>query len=251
LFDRLEFPQVNPLTAALGVGNIVLYAACYTPLKQMHPINTWVGAIVGAIPPLMGWTAATGSIDPGGMFLAGVLYFWQLPHFMSLAWMCKEDYARGGHRMISLLDTSGRRTAAVALRNSLAMVPLGLCAVHLGVAHSPFIYESVALSLVFALSASAFYTRPSQQVRCQQSLALSAEKVLLRPRGAKAALACPFAGCAVLQLLLQSAGCPSVCLVLSIVCACRRRGCCSACPSCTCPFTSRSSRCTALQTMAP
>ena len=153
------------MTAALGVGNIALYAAVYTPLKQLHPINTWVGAIVGAIPPLMGWAAATGSIDPGGCFLAAVLYFWQLPHFMSLAWMCREDYTRGGHQMISKLDATGRRTAGVALRNALALVPLGLCAVNLGVVKPPFVYESVGLSLVLALSASAFYTRPSQQVR--------------------------------------------------------------------------------------
>ena len=155
--------QANPLTAALGIGNLLLYAAIYTPLKQVHPINTWVGAIVGAIPPLMGWAAATGSLDPGAWYLAAVLYLWQLPHFMALAWMCREDYARGGHRMISLLDTTGRRTAGVALRNALALVPLGFCAVNLGIAHTAFIYESVGLSLVFALSASAFYTRPTQQ----------------------------------------------------------------------------------------
>lgn len=156
--------QVNPLTAGLGIGNLVLYAAVYTPLKQMHPINTWVGAIVGALPPLMGWTAATGSIDPGGCFLAAVLYFWQLPHFMALAWLCKEDYARGGYRMISLTDASGRRTAAVALRNALYMVPLGLAAINVGVVAPPFFYESVGLSVLLALSASAFYSRPSQQV---------------------------------------------------------------------------------------
>jgi heme o synthase len=156
--------QVNPLTAALGVGNIVLYAAIYTPLKQVHPFNTWVGAIVGAVPPLMGWAAATSSLDPGAFFLAGLLYFWQLPHFMALAWLCKEDYARGGFQMISLKDVTGRRTAGVALRNALYMVPLGLAAVNLGIVETPFFYESFVLSGVYALSASAFYTRPSQQV---------------------------------------------------------------------------------------
>ena len=157
--------QVNPLTAALGAGNIALYAAVYTPLKQLHPLNTWVGALVGAVPPLMGWTAATNSVDPGAFFMAGILYLWQLPHFMALAWMCKEDYIRGGYRMLSFADPSGRRTAGVALRNALAMVPLGLAAVHLDLVHSPFVYESVALSGAFALSASAFYARPCQQVR--------------------------------------------------------------------------------------
>jgi heme o synthase len=156
--------QVNLSTAALGAGNIGLYTAIYTPLKQIHPLNTWVGAIVGAIPPLMGWTAVTNSLDPGALFLGGVLYLWQLPHFMSLAWMCKTDYIKGGYKMLSFLDQSGRRTAGVALRNALAMIPIGLAAVHLGLTNNAFAYESVALSGLFALTASAFYMRPCQQV---------------------------------------------------------------------------------------
>lgn len=67
----------------------MLYAAVYTPLKQLHPVNTWVGALVGAVPPVMGWTAATGVLDPGAALLGAVVYFWQLPHFMALAWLCK------------------------------------------------------------------------------------------------------------------------------------------------------------------
>lgn len=157
--------QTNALTAGLGVANIALYASIYTPLKQIHPINTWVGAVVGAVPPLMGWAAATGSIDPGAAFMAAVLYFWQLPHFMALAWLCKDDYARGGHRMLSLLDTTGSRTSGVALRNALYLVPLGFAAVSAGLVHPAFTYESVGLSFVLALSASVFYTTPTAQVR--------------------------------------------------------------------------------------
>jgi heme o synthase len=156
--------QVNALTAGLGVANIALYASIYTPLKQIHPINTWIGAVVGAVPPLMGWAAATGSLDPGAAFLAAVLYFWQLPHFMALAWLCKDDYARGGHRMISLFDPTGKRTAGVALRNALYLVPLGFAAVSAGLVHAAFTYESVGLSYVLALSASVFYSRPTAQV---------------------------------------------------------------------------------------
>eukprot|EP00892_Ulva_mutabilis_P004710 jgi/Ulvmu1/2610/UM014_0061.1 len=156
--------QTNALTAGLGVANIALYASIYTPLKRLHPINTWVGAVVGAVPPLMGWAAASGSIEPGAAFLAAVLYFWQMPHFMALAWMCKDDYARGGHRMISLLDCTGRRTAGVALRNALYLIPLGVAATSYGLVSAPFAYESVAVSGLFALSASAFFSKPSQQV---------------------------------------------------------------------------------------
>lgn len=162
--------QTNALTAGLGVANIALYASIYTPLKQLHPVNTWVGAVVGAIPPLMGWAAASGTLDPAAGFMAAVLYFWQLPHFMALAWLCKDDYARGGHRMISMFDRTGRRTAGVALRNAIYMVPLGLAAVSMGLFHPAFTYESVGLSMMLALSASAFYTKPAQQVRIQACL---------------------------------------------------------------------------------
>lgn len=155
--------QTNAITAGLGVANIALYASIYTPLKRIHPINTWVGAVVGAVPPLMGWAAASGSIEPGAMFLAAVLYFWQMPHFMALAWMCKEDYARGGHRMLSLADRTGRRTAGVAVRNALYLIPLGIMATSQGLVGPAFAYESVAVSGMFALSASAFLSKPSQQ----------------------------------------------------------------------------------------
>jgi heme o synthase len=157
--------QVNGLTAALGAGNIALYGAVYTPLKQIHPINTWVGAIVGAIPPVMGWTGATGSLDPGAAVLGAVLYLWQLPHFMALAWLCKDDYARGGYRMLSLMDATGRRTAGVALRNALYLVPIGVIAASHSAVTAPFVYESVALSGLLALSASVFYARPNKSVR--------------------------------------------------------------------------------------
>ncbi|KAL4691711.1 hypothetical protein H8957_017303, partial [Semnopithecus entellus] len=86
---------VNPLTGALGLFNIFLYTCCYTPLKRISIVNTWVGAVVGAIPPVMGWTAATGSLDAGAFLLGGILYSWQFPHFNALSWGLREDYSRG------------------------------------------------------------------------------------------------------------------------------------------------------------
>ncbi|CAI5515205.1 unnamed protein product [Closterium sp. Naga37s-1] len=121
--------QTNSMTAGLGAANIALYAGVYTPLKQLHIANTWVGAVVGAIPPLMGWAAASGGLDAGAAVLAGALYLWQMPHFLALAWLCRKDYAAGGYRMLSLADPTGRRTAAAALRNCCYMLPLGLAAV--------------------------------------------------------------------------------------------------------------------------
>ena len=99
------FSQVNPTAGFLAFGNIILYALIYTPLKQKHPINTWVGAIVGAIPPLIGWTAATGGeIDAGGYVLGSLLFLWQIPHFMSLSYMLKDDYRV--HNPLLLLSLS-------------------------------------------------------------------------------------------------------------------------------------------------
>ena len=104
--------QVNATAAALGAGNIALYAAVYTPLKQLSVANTWVGALVGAIPPLMGWAAAAGELQPGAAVLSGLLYFWQLPHFMALAYMYRADYASGGYG--SPLFAADQRVVAAA-----------------------------------------------------------------------------------------------------------------------------------------
>jgi len=179
----LRFGAGSPEAAALGLGNVFLYSAVYTPLKQFHPSATWVGAVVGAIPPLIGWAAASSraeakeakelkeeeekraqpqpSLPPAAFVLAAGLYFWQLPHFMSLAWLCREDYARGGHKMLSLMDATGKRTAACALRNCLYLMPLGFLAVAAGTASAPFATESAVASGVLAALAAAFWARPS------------------------------------------------------------------------------------------
>ncbi|CAI7845011.1 unnamed protein product, partial [Closterium sp. NIES-53] len=153
--------QTNSMTAGLGAANIVLYAGVYTPLKQLHIANTWVGAVVGAIPPLMGWAAASGGLDAGAAVLAGALYLWQMPHFLALAWLCRKDYAAGGYRMLSLADPTGRRTAAAALRNCCYMLPLGLAAVSLGCTTAPFLWENVLLTGAFTAAAVPFYRNPS------------------------------------------------------------------------------------------
>lgn len=85
-------PQANPTTAALGVSNIALYAGVYTPLKQLTWLNTWVGSLVGAIPPAMGWTAAGGPATVGALILPAALFIWQIPHFLGLAWLYAADY---------------------------------------------------------------------------------------------------------------------------------------------------------------
>lgn len=113
---------VNPLTAALGAANLVLYSSVYTPMKRMSIANTWVGAIVGAIPPMMGWAACTNSLDPEAWLLGALLYAWQFPHFNSLAWNLRADYSKAGYRMMAVTDP--KLNARVSLRYTLAMIPL-------------------------------------------------------------------------------------------------------------------------------
>ncbi|XP_010508285.1 PREDICTED: protoheme IX farnesyltransferase, mitochondrial-like [Camelina sativa] len=149
--------KTNMLAAGLASANLVLYAFVYTPLKQLHPINTWVGAVVGAIPPLLGWAAASGQISYNSMILPAALYFWQIPHFMALAHLCRNDYAAGGYKMLSLFDPSGKRIAAVALRNCFYMVPLGFIAYDWGLTSSWFCLESTLLTIAIAATAFSFY----------------------------------------------------------------------------------------------
>ncbi|XP_024395445.1 protoheme IX farnesyltransferase, mitochondrial [Physcomitrium patens] len=153
--------QTNTLTAELGAANLLLYTLVYTPLKQIHWINTWVGAVVGAIPPLMGWAAATGQIDAGGWILGAALYFWQIPHFMALAFLCRQDYAAGRYKMLSLGDLSGRRTARAALRNCIYLAPLGFLAQDYNVVSSHFGIQNLVLSGIFGASAASFYFNPT------------------------------------------------------------------------------------------
>eukprot|EP00242_Pyramimonas_sp_CCMP2087_P011931 CAMPEP_0198205786 /NCGR_PEP_ID=MMETSP1445-20131203/9321_1 /TAXON_ID=36898 /ORGANISM="Pyramimonas sp., Strain CCMP2087" /LENGTH=262 /DNA_ID=CAMNT_0043878215 /DNA_START=459 /DNA_END=1244 /DNA_ORIENTATION=+ len=153
--------QTNSTTAALGAGTILLYAGVYTPLKQISAANTWVGAVVGAIPPLMGWAAARGELDVGAGALAAILYFWQLPHFLALAAMFKEDYAAGGYRMLSLKDTTGKRVAAAALRNCIYLAPVGLLAFAAGVTTLPFAFESAAVTAYMGYYSVKFYRNPT------------------------------------------------------------------------------------------
>jgi protoheme IX farnesyltransferase len=120
--------MVNPLTATLGLVVVLLYTLVYTPLKTRTPLCTLAGAVCGAIPPLMGWTASGAGLGYGAWLLAGVLFLWQIPHFLSLAWLYRDDYRRGGFLMLPVVDSSGALTSGVAVLYSLALVPVGVLA---------------------------------------------------------------------------------------------------------------------------
>jgi len=114
----------NVFATSLAALTIFIYAAVYTPMKTRTPMNTLVGAICGAIPPVIGWVAATNRIDTAAWILGGVLFVWQLPHFLALAWMYRDDYARGGFAMLPNVDVAGRWTAMTALATSALLIPL-------------------------------------------------------------------------------------------------------------------------------
>ncbi|KAJ1394283.1 UbiA prenyltransferase family-domain-containing protein [Ochromonadaceae sp. CCMP2298] len=117
---------INPVVAALGFGNILLYAGLYTHTKRTTELNTWIGSLVGAIPPVMGWAAATGgsvlAVEP--LALGGLLFLWQFPHFFALSYLHREDYSRGNFQMVACNDPTGMRSADLIMRYS---VYLGTC----------------------------------------------------------------------------------------------------------------------------
>lgn len=148
---------VNPLTGFLGALNIFLYTCCYTPLKRLSITNTWVGAVVGAIPPVMGWTAATGALEPGALLLGAFLFSWQFPHFNALSWNLREDYSRGGYRMMSV--THPAMCKRVALRHSVGLIGLTTLAPALDVTTWTFPIISLPINLYLSFLAFRFYRR--------------------------------------------------------------------------------------------
>ena len=140
---------VNPLTGFLGAITLGSYLFVYTPLKRVTTLNTAIGAIPGALPPLMGWTAATGEVTLGGWSLFAVLFFWQLPHFLAIAWMYREDYERGGFRMLPVVDRDGSRTGRQAISHTLGLLPVSLSPVLLKLAGPIYFSGALVLGIIF------------------------------------------------------------------------------------------------------
>jgi protoheme IX farnesyltransferase len=117
---------VNLLTSVLGAITLLTYVFIYTPLKRVTWLNTAVGAIPGALPPLMGWAAARGEMAGGGWALFGILALWQLPHFFAIAWLYRDEYAKAGFVMLPALDPDGTRTGLQSVSHTLALLPMSL-----------------------------------------------------------------------------------------------------------------------------
>jgi protoheme IX farnesyltransferase len=147
---------VNPLTALLGAATVAGYVFVYTPMKRFTSLATVVGAVPGAMPPLMGWAAVRDGLGPGAWALFGLLFLWQLPHFLSIAWIYRADYARGGFPMLTVLDPEGRRTARQVLLWCAALVPVSLLPTVLGLSGSAYFLGALLLGAGYLAACFAF-----------------------------------------------------------------------------------------------
>jgi len=147
---------VNLLTAFLGTVTLFSYVFVYTPLKRVTTLNTAVGAIPGALPPLMGWTAARDSISGQGWALFAILFFWQLPHFLAIAWMYREEYRKAGFVMLPTVDPDGGRTGSQALCHTLGLLPMSLCPFVFRVDGPIYLFGALALGCGFIWQAWRF-----------------------------------------------------------------------------------------------
>ena len=148
---------VNWLTAALGALTLTSYIFVYTPLKRISTLCTIIGAVPGAIPPLMGFTAATGVLGTAGWIVFGILFLWQLPHFMAISWIYRNDYEQAGFAMLSVRDANGSATARQAIVYALLLLPVSVLPTFLGIAGVVYFVGAVAAGGAFVAAAVAFF----------------------------------------------------------------------------------------------
>ena len=152
--------KVNLLTCILSLSTIVLYLFFYTPLKRKSWLNTSIGAVPGAIPPLGGWTAATNNLEWGGVAVFLILFFWQHPHFYAIAYMYKEDYKKAGLQMLPVIDDGVKRTVLHIFLHALILIPISTLPFFLGVSGRVYFVGAYILSNICLL-----YTSPSPRDR--------------------------------------------------------------------------------------
>jgi protoheme IX farnesyltransferase len=144
--------MVNPLSAVLGLTVIAGYLFAYTPLKTRTTLSTAVGAFPGAVPPLIGWAAARGSIGIEAWVLFAILFLWQFPHFLAIAWMYREDYARAKILMLPVVEPDGRVTAQQIVIYTVLLLPVSLLPTVLGISGKVYLYGAIILGLLFLYS---------------------------------------------------------------------------------------------------
>jgi protoheme IX farnesyltransferase len=152
----------NLLAAVFALATLVIYLAVYTPLKRRSPIATLIGAVPGALPTLIGWTAGHGSVSAGGWTLFAIVFLWQIPHFMAIAWMYRDDYSRARLPMLPVIEPDGRRTGRQAVLYSAALLPISLAPTLAGVAGTLYFWIAMALGLALLYLAVRFASARSE-----------------------------------------------------------------------------------------
>ena len=168
---------VNPLTSVLGAVTSVSYLFIYTPLKRVTWLNTLIGAIPGALPPLMGWTAARGELSGEGWALFAILAFWQIPHFMAIAWLYREEYAKAGFVMLPNVDADGSRTAQHSIGNTIALLIASLCPFMFGLNGKIYLVAALLLGIGYFLCAVRF----SRQLTARRARQLFLASIIYLP----------------------------------------------------------------------
>lgn len=155
--------KVNLLTSILSLLTIVLYLFFYTPLKRKSWLNTSIGAVPGAIPPLGGWTAATNNLELGGIAVFLILFFWQHPHFYAIAYMYKEDYKKAGLQMLPVVDNGVKRTVLHIFLHALILIPISTLPFFLGVSGRVYFVGAYILSNIYMLLCLPFILEQSKE----------------------------------------------------------------------------------------
>jgi heme o synthase len=168
---------VNPLTSLLGAVTLGSYLFLYTPLKRVTWLNTAVGAVPGALPPLMGWAAARGELTPEGWALFAILFFWQIPHFLAIAWLYREEYEKAGFVMLPSVDPEGFRTGRQAVSHTMGLCIASLAPFLFRVSGLVYLAGALALGGLFLWQAARF----SRQLSSGQARQLFFASILYLP----------------------------------------------------------------------
>jgi protoheme IX farnesyltransferase len=151
------------VATGLALATLVMYLAVYTPAKRRTPLATLVGAVPGALPPLIGWAASTGGVSLGGLALFGIVFLWQIPHFMAIAWMYRNDFARAGFPMLPVLDPAGRRAGRQAVVYAAALLPMSAVPTVAGVSGTAYLIAALPLGLALVWLALRFASRRTDE----------------------------------------------------------------------------------------
>jgi heme o synthase len=158
--------RANLLAAALALATLVTYLIVYTPLKRRTSLATLIGAVPGALPPLIGWAAARGTVSIGGATLFAIVFLWQIPHFMAIAWLYRDDYGKAGFPLLPVIEPDGRRTGQQAMVYASALLPVSLVPAVVGVSGPIYLIVAAVLGVaLLAMSARFALIRDDRSAR--------------------------------------------------------------------------------------